>query len=104
MGTITINSSTLNTQYNYKNDQIVINGNYQKDAKTGELQNINGSCYKPSPAGEMGEYIGNFNGNMRDGEMRYSLSEMSRTNSALVLDAIDEIEQFILEGNDDKKK
>ena len=98
MGTITITSSTLNTSFNYKNDQLIINGTFQKDAKSGELQNINGSCYKPAPSGEMGEYIGNFNGNMRDGEMRYSLSDMSRRNSILVLDAIDEIEQFINEG------
>jgi hypothetical protein len=49
--------------------------------------------------GGQGEYIGNFNGYMRDGEVKYSISEMSRKDANKVWDAIDEIEQNILGTN-----
>ena len=45
--------------------------------------------------GNTGEYIGNFIGNSRGGEVKYSLSEMSRRDSMMVWDAIDELEAFI---------
>lgn len=95
MGTITINSSTLNTSFNYKNDQLIINGTFQKDAKSGELQNINGSCYLNN-GDTQGDYIGNFNGYPRNGEIRYDLTEMTRQDSNLVWNAIDAIEAEIL--------
>ena len=43
--------------------------------------------------------IGTFNGYMRDGEVRYNMSEMSRRDSNKVWDAIDEIEQNITGAN-----
>lgn len=100
MGTFNITSSFLNNNYEYKNSVVVVTGNYNKDAKTDTLQNINGSVYVQNQDGEQGEYIGNFNGYMRDGEIRYSMSEMSRRDSDKVWDAIDEIEQNVLGEND----
>lgn len=92
MGTFNVISSTLNSQYEYKDANLVVNGSFAKDAKTNGVQNISGSCYRINAEGEQGDYVGNFNGIMRDDEIRYSLSEMSRKDSNKVWDAIDEIE------------
>lgn len=100
MGTFTITSSKLNSQYTYSNTSIVVTGNYVVDATSGNvLQSVQGSCYRQNQDGEMGEYFGDFNGFMRDGEIKYSLSEMTRRDSNLVWDAIDEIEQNIIGQN-----
>lgn len=95
MGTFRITNSELNNSYQYKNESIIVNGDYRKDAIRGTLTSVSGSCYSINAQGEQGDYIGNFNGYMRDEEIRYSLSEMSRRNSNLVWDAIDEIEPNI---------
>jgi hypothetical protein len=76
-----------------------VTDNYAKDATNNELQSVSGSCYRITPDGGQGDYVGNFNGYMRDGELRYSLSEMSRKDSNKVWDAIDEIEANILGEN-----
>ena len=93
MSTFNITSSKLNKTFELENENIHVNGSYVTDEQTGELQSINGNCYRTQ---EGGDYIGNFNGAMRNGELRYSLSEMSRRDSMMVWDAIDEIEQHIM--------
>ena len=98
MGTFNVTSSTLNNGYEYSNEYVTVNGNYTMDATNNTLQNVSGSVYKPAVGGQ-GEYIGNFNGYMRDGEVKYSISEMSRKDANKVWDAIDEIEQNILGTN-----
>lgn len=98
MGTFTITSSTLNNGYDFKNASVTVQGSYTKDATTDTLQNVSGQVYQLAVGGS-GEYIGNFNGYMRDGEVRYSLSEMSRRKSNMVWDAIDEIEMNIIGSN-----
>lgn len=98
MSTFTITSSTLNNGYEFTNNVVMVNGSYTKNAQTDTLQNVSGSVYLPAVGGS-GEYIGNFNGYMRDGEVRYSLSEMSRRKSNMVWDAIDEIELNIIGSN-----
>ena len=95
MGTIKVTSATLNTNFTYENENLFINGTYQKDAKSDELKTISGTCYKPKDGVQTGEYIGNFNGRNDSGTMKYSLSDMTRQDTILVLDAIDEIEKFI---------
>lgn len=101
MGTFTITSSNLNNGYNYKDSAVIVTGSYNKDAQTNTLQNVSGQVYRQNEQGEQGDYIGNFNGYMRDGEIRYSLSEMSRRDSNLVWDAIDGIEPYILGENEE---
>lgn len=96
MESFEITSSTLNSNYEFKNDYVVVNGNFVKDAKTNNLTNISGTAYRKNTQGEQGEYIGNFNGYMRDNEIKYSLSEMSRADSNLVWDAIDAIEAHVI--------
>lgn len=95
MSTFTITSSKINKTYELVNENIHVNGSFVTDEQSGELQNIQGSCYRSTGEG-MGDYIGNFNGALRNGEIKYSLSEMSRRDSMMVWDAIDEIEQHIL--------
>ena len=90
----------MNNQYEYKDANLVVQGTYSMDAQTNTLQNIGGSCYRITPDGGQGDYVGNFNGVMRDGEILYSLSEMSRKDSNKVWDAIDEIEVNILGKNE----
>lgn len=99
MGTFIINSQTTNAQYEYKDNAIIVQGNYVKDASNGELKSISGSCYHKE-GDNQGEYIGNFNGYPRNGEIKYDLSEMTRQSNRLVWDAIDEIEENI-SGNDE---
>lgn len=99
MSTFNITSSTLNSNYEYKNGVVIVTGGYSKNATTDTLQSISGSVYNDNN-GEQGDYIGNFNGYMREGEVRYSLSEMSRKDSNKVWDAIDEIEVYVLGENE----
>jgi hypothetical protein len=95
-----ITSSTLNTSFNYK-DVIIVQGSYVKDAVGGNLQSINGACYRKNEQGEMGDYIGNFNGYPQsDDSISYDLSQMKRSDSNLVWDAIDDIEAKILGENE----
>lgn len=92
----TITNSTLNTQFNYK-DVIIVQGGYVKDATTNALQSINGACYRINAQGDVGDYIGNFNGYpLSDGTISYDLSQMKRADSNLVWDAIDAIEAEIM--------
>ena len=93
MSTFTITSSKVNKTFTLENENINITGSFVTDEQSGEVQTIQGTAYR---GGQGGAYIGNFNGQMRDGEMRYSLSEMSRRDSMMVWDAIDEIEQHIM--------
>ena len=101
MGNFVINGSSLNNTYVYDDENVIVQGNYTLDAKQGNaLQNISGSVYKKNQQGEQGEYIGNFNGYVREGgEIRYSISEMSRRNANMTWDAIDAIEAEITGSN-----
>ena len=102
MGKFTITSSKKDRTYILEDENINVNGTYQADEETGEVQNVTGACYRPNPQPGSTDYIGNFNGVLRNGELRYSLSEMSRKDSLLVWDAIDEIEQNILPQNNEE--
>lgn len=96
MANFKVISETKNTQYGYDNTDVIVNGNYNTNTKDGVVMNISGSVYRKNSSGEQGEYIGNFNGQMRNDEMKYSLSEMTRSDSNLVWAAIDDIESNIL--------
>lgn len=102
MSTFNITSSTLSSSYEYSNGVVTVNGNFRKNGATGALQNLGGSVYADN-GGEKGDYIGNFDGNMRDSEILYSLSEMSRGDSEKVWDAIDDIEAYVLGKNGEEQ-
>lgn len=95
-GTFEIKSQTNNANYEYKDENLIVQGQFVKDGTTGDLQTINGTCYRINAQGSTGEMIGTFNGYMRDGEVRYNMSEMSRRDSNKVWDAIDEIEAAVI--------
>jgi len=94
MSTFDIVSSTLNSNFLFRNDALDIQGSYQKDALTDELQTVSCSCYRHVEEGQ-GEFVGNFSGHNRNGQMRYSISEMSTEDMEAVRSAIAEIEQDI---------
>ena len=102
MGEITINTSKLNKGYSYKSETLLIGGSYQTDEKTGRLDNVNGNVYR-NDHGEQGAYVGQFNGYWRGDEVKYSVTDMSRKDSAMVWDAIDEIEAYILGENENNE-
>lgn len=95
-GTFEIKSSKLNSQYDFKASNIIVNGTFTKDATTGNLLTLNGACYR-NENGEVGAYFGTFTGTPSNGEIQYDLSSMRRQDSNLVWDAIDEIEPQILD-------
>lgn len=95
MSKFNITSSTLNSSFTYENENLSINGSFIQDAKTAELQNISGTAYKPNGEGQQGTYVGNFNGRMVNGVMKYAFSDMTLQDTMLVLDAIDDIEKYI---------
>ena len=99
MGNFNITSSSLNNQYTFDNDSVIVQGNYNLDAANNELKNVSGTAYRKNEQDQQGEYIGNINGYMRDGVVKYSISEMSRRDANLVWDAIDEIEANIMGEN-----
>lgn len=98
MGTFKVTSSKLNNQYTYSNATVYVTGNYNIDNFTNSLKDVHGSCFHMEN-GEQGEYFGDLNGYLRDGELKYSISEMTRRDANTVWDAIDEIEQNIMGQN-----
>ena len=96
MGTFAVINSTLNSSYTYTDELVVVNGSYEKDAQNDTLRSISGSVYNKTESGEQAEYVGNFNGYMREDGLKYSLSEMSRKDANKVWDAIEGIEPNVL--------
>lgn len=92
MGNLTITSSKLNEQFNYQNEDLFVIGSGDKDASNDNaLINLSGQVYRNNE-GQQGDYVGNFMGYMRYGVMKYSISEMTRTDANKTWDAIDEIQ------------
>ena len=98
MSEFVVKSSTLNSQYEFKDVNIIVNGNFQKNAQDGKLTSISGECYR-NVDGNMGDSFGYFNGYPNGNEMVYDLSQMKRADSELVWDAIEAIEAEILSRN-----
>ena len=95
MSEFVVKSSTLNSQYEFKDVNIIVNGNFQKNAQDGKLTSISGECYR-NVDGNMGDSFGYFNGYPNGNEMMYDLSQMKRADSELVWDAIEAIEAEVL--------
>ena len=95
MSEFVVKSSTLNSNYEFKDVNIIVSGNFQKDAQTEALTSISGECYR-NVDGNMGDSFGYFNGYPNGNEMMYDLSQMKRADSELVWDAIEAIEEEVL--------
>ena len=95
MSEFVVKSSTLNSNYEFKDVNIIVSGNYQKNAQDGKLISISGECYR-NVDGNMGDSFGYFNSYPNGNEMMYDLSQMKRADSELVWDAIEAIEEEVL--------
>ena len=96
MSEFVVKSSTLNSNYEFKDVNIIVNGNFQKNAQDGKLTSISGECYR-NVDGNMGESFCYFNGYPNGNEMVYDLSQMKRADNNIVWDAIEAIEAEVLE-------
>ena len=94
-GTLRVVAATENTKYEYKTQEIVVYATLRKDVVSNEVREFSGQVHVLS-GDVQGDFIGSFNGYMRDGVMKYSLSEMSRQQSNKVWDAIDDMEPEII--------
>ena len=84
-----------NVSFTLTEDNIIIKGNYQENGE-GAIIAINGYCYRNNE-GAQGAQFGEFHGGPNsEGEMDYDLSSMSRKDSKLTWDAIEDIEAEIL--------
>lgn len=103
MGNLVIKDSTSKTTFEYSNDKMIAQGEYEKGLQ-GKLKTVKATCFHKNEDGTIGTNFGNFHGIMRaDNKIHYSMSEMSREDSTTVWDAIDEMEPEIIgEDNEDK--
>lgn len=103
MGNLVIKDSTSKTTFEYSNDKMIAQGEYEKGLQ-GKLKTVKATCFHKNEDGTIGTNFGNFNGIMRsDEKVHYSMSEMSREDSTTVWDAIDEMEPEII-GEDNEEK
>lgn len=95
MGKFTITMSTLDNQYNYHNESVLLGGNYFVDAQTNTFKGVSGMAYSTDTDGNQGEFIGSFNGNLVEGKMIYSFSQMTEEQYQLVWAAVKELEPYV---------
>lgn len=99
MGNLVIKDSTSKTTFEYSNEKMIAQGEYDKGLQ-GKLKTVKATCFHKNEDGTIGTNFGSFNGIMRaDGKVHYSMSEMSREDSKTAWAAIDEMEPEII-GND----
>ena len=91
MGTLTIKSRTIQTSYEYVNENVTVNGGYTQENATGNLRSINGSVVLKAT----GAQIGGFNGYRSGQTMVYNQSDVPFEQLTVFMTAIQEIEQEI---------
>lgn len=91
MGTLVTKSQTSNTQADYTGEGLTISVNYNEDAISKTLKSLSGPIYKTADM----SYAGDFNGQMKDGEIQYSLSNVKSSDMPAVIAAINDIEEQI---------
>lgn len=99
MGTFTKTLTTIDNQYSYQNESLVISGNYFVDGATNAFKSVIGSVFSVDTELHQGEFIGSFTGSMIGDKMSYSFSQMTKEQSDLVWVAISEIEPYVLGDN-----
>ena len=96
MGTFIVKASRINKSFEVVTDAMIVVGNYTVEEKSNELQVINASCYR-NQQGKQGDLVGTFNGLKRGDGVRYTLTEMAKSDIMAVADIIEDIEHNILE-------
>jgi hypothetical protein len=90
-----ITNQNINTQFEFDAEKVIIQGNFVKTDKDGNLKSVQGNVFAKNEDGTIGVGIGNFNGYVRGGQMKYTLSEMSCENAVLILQTIALLEPYI---------
>ena len=98
MGNFVIKNQTSKTTFEYSNDVLMAQGEFEKAES--ELKTVRANFFRKNKDGNIGDNIGNITGSMRGGKMHYSASEMSLEDAAAVWAAVGEIEMFISEEED----
>ena len=89
-------SATLNENYDYSDDSVMGTVNVHSDPETNAIVSMNGQVYEKTKEGTQGAYIGNFNGQMQNGVMKYTTSQMTREQNNIVMDLVEELEQELI--------
>jgi hypothetical protein len=88
-----ITNEFMKQEYNVTMDGVLATGSIERQGE--QVTTINGMVFEKTAEGTQGNYIGNFNGRMVDGQMKYSFSEMNHEQAELVWGVIGVIEANI---------
>ena len=91
MGNLTVKTKSIKTQAEYEDESLRIDVNITEDATTNTLQSLNGSIFHKDDS----TYAGNFDGNLHDGEIEYSMSSVKSKDMSAVITALADIESQI---------
>ena len=91
-----ITNQNINTQFEFDAENVIIQGNFVKTDKDGNLKSVQGNCFKKNEDGTIGQGIGNFSGHIRGNFMKYTISEMTCQDAVVVLEAIAKLEPNIV--------
>ena len=80
-------NKTVNSNYEYEDNNLKVNGSYSKDATTGTVLSMSGQMYDIDDL----HSVGNFRGDLQIGEMKYSLSGVKVEDGAKAWQAISDI-------------
>lgn len=94
--TLTKTNSTLNESYKVTSDEFVGIANLIKNLQTDVVTNLNGQLYVKKEDGTQGDYVGNFNGMVKDGKMVYTTSQMTCEGFNKVMNLVAELENLLL--------
>ena len=90
-----ITNQNINTQFEFDGENVIIQGNFVKTDKDGNLKSVQGNVFAKNEDGTIGKGIGNFSGLVRGNALKYTISEMTCTDAAVVLKAIGKLEPNI---------
>lgn len=90
-----ITNQNINTQFEFDAEKVIIQGNFMKTDKDGNLKSVQGNVFAKNEDGTIGQGIGNFSGHVRGNVLKYTISEMTCTDAAVVLEAIAKLEPNI---------
>lgn len=88
-----ITNEFMKQEYNVTMDGVLATGSIERQGE--QVTTINGMVFEKTAEGAQGNYIGNFNSRMVDGQMKYSFSEMNHEQAELVWGVIGIIEANI---------
>lgn len=88
-----ITNEFMKQEYSVTMDDVLATGSIERQGE--QVTTINGMVFEKTAEGTQGNYIGNFNGRMVDGQMKYSFSEMNHEQAELVWGVIGVIEANI---------